>query len=113
MLIPRRLHRVWVGGAEMPARFVEFGRAFERLHPHWEMRLWTDADLGELGITDDERRRARTPSELANLMRYEVLTRFGGVYVDTDVEAKRPLDDLLAGVEVFAALSCPAAQATA
>jgi mannosyltransferase OCH1-like enzyme len=34
--------------------------------------------------------------------RYEILNRFGGVYVDTDMEAQRPLDDLL-GVEAFAA----------
>ena len=91
----------------MPAAFVEFGRGFERLHPEWEMRLWTDADLEELGITDDERRRARSPSELSNLVRYEVLARHGGVYVDTDFEARRPLDDLLPGVELFAALELP------
>jgi hypothetical protein len=107
MLIPRRLHRVWVGAAEMPDAFVEFGRGFERLHPDWEMRLWTDEDLGELGVTDDERRRARSASELSNLVRYEVLERFGGVYVDTDFEPRRPLDDLLCGVDLFAALELP------
>ena len=90
LLIPRVLHRVWVGPVEMPAAFVEFGRGFERLHPQWEMRLWTDADLEGLGITDDERRRARSASELSNLVRYEVLARHGGVYVDTDFEAQAP-----------------------
>ena len=40
-------------------------------------------------------------------MRYEVLRRFGGVYFDTDVECRRPLEDLLAGVEAFAALELP------
>jgi hypothetical protein len=107
MLIPRVLHRVWIGSAEMPPAYVAFGRGFERLHPDWEMRLWTDADLGELGVTDAERRRARTPSELSNLVRYEILSRVGGVYLDTDFECKRPFDDLLAGVEAFSALELP------
>lgn len=113
MLIPRLLHRVWVGGAEMPPAFAEFGRGFERLHPKWEMRLWTDADLDELDITDAERRRARSASELSNVVRYEVLRRHGGVYLDTDVECRRPLDDLLAGVSAFAALELPGRVGTA
>ena len=107
LLVPRLLHRVWVGAAEMPVAFVEYGRGFERLHPEWEMRLWMDADLDELGITDDQRRRARSASELSNVMRYEVLKRYGGVYIDTDVEPKRPLDDLLRGVKLFAGLELP------
>ncbi len=107
MVIPRVLHRVWVGPAEMPGPQAEFGRGFERMHPDWEMRLWTDADLDGLGIADAERRRARSPAELSNLVRYEVLRRFGGVYVDTDVECRRPLDGLLAGVEAFSALEMP------
>ncbi len=55
------------------------------------MRLWTDANLAELDIASRERERARTFAELSNLVRYEVLHRFGGVYVDTDVECRGPL----------------------
>ncbi len=113
MLIPRVLHRVWVGPAEMPAAQVEFGRGLERLHPSWATRLWTEADLEELAVTDADRRRARSASELSNVMRYEVLHRYGGVYLDTDVECRRPLDNLLAGVSAFAALELPGRVGTA
>jgi inositol phosphorylceramide mannosyltransferase catalytic subunit len=54
-----------------------------------------------------ERERARTQSELSNLTRYEVLHRYGGVYVDTDVECLRPLTALLGGIDAFAALEVP------
>ena len=113
LLIPRVLHRVWVGSAEMPAAHVAFGRELERLHPDWETRLWTDADLDALEVTAAERARARSASELSNLVRYEVLRRHGGVYLDTDVEGKRPFDDLLAGVRAFAALELPGRVGTA
>jgi hypothetical protein len=102
--IPRVLHRVWLGDAEMPEAHVEFGRTFERLHPGWEMRLWTDGALDALDITDSERARARSPAELSNVVRYEVLSRFGGVYVDTDVECRRCFHDLLRGVDAFTGL---------
>jgi mannosyltransferase OCH1-like enzyme len=36
-----------------------------------------------------------------------VLARHGGVYVDTDVECRRPLTPLLRGVKAFAALEAP------
>jgi inositol phosphorylceramide mannosyltransferase catalytic subunit len=104
MQIPRTIHRVWVGGKPMPSEYERFGASFAEHNPGWEMRLWSEADLVELGIDDAERERARTHSELSNLMRYEVLCRFGGVYVDTDVECLRALEPLLCGIDAFAAL---------
>ena len=110
--IPRVIHRVWVGGAEMPAAEVHFGRTFADAHPRWKMRLWGDGDLPSLGIGDAERSRARSPAELSDVVRFEVLSRFGGVYVDTDFECRRNLEELLVGVRAFAALELPGRVAT-
>ncbi len=105
--IPRTIHRVWLGGRPIPEEHERFGRTFAQHHPGWEMRLWTDEDLPALGIGAAERERSRTHSELSNLVRYEVLHRHGGVYVDTDVECLRPLTPLLRGIDAFAALEGP------
>ena len=102
--IPQTIHRVWLGERPIPEEHERFGRTFAEHHPDWEMRLWTDADLPELGIGAAERRRSRTHSELSNLVRYAVLHRHGGVYVDTDVECLQPLTPLLRGIDAFAAL---------
>ena len=110
--IPRTIHRVWVGGKPMPEEQERFGETFERHHPAWDMRLWTESDLEELEISLAERERCRTPSELANLIRYEVLHRFGGIYVDTDFECRRPLTPLLRGIDAFTALEMPGRVAT-
>ncbi len=104
MLIPPTVHRVWVGEDPMPPEYEQFGATFKRHNPDWEIRLWSEKDLDELEIGEGERKRARTHSELSNLMRYEVLSRFGGVYVDTDVECLQALEPLLGGIEAFAAL---------
>jgi inositol phosphorylceramide mannosyltransferase catalytic subunit len=110
--IPRTFHRIWIGGEALPAEHEHFGETFALHHPNWEMRLWTDEDLPALDITVADQRRARTRSELANLMRYEVLSRFGGVYVDTDFECLRPLTPLLRGIDAFTALELPGRTAT-
>jgi len=38
----------------------------------------------------------------ADLARYEILHRFGGVYIDADAECIRPLDEVLLDCEAFA-----------
>jgi hypothetical protein len=113
MRIPPTIHRVWVGEKPMPEEHERYGRTFEEHHPGWEMKLWTEEHLEELGIGSKERGLARAASELSNLMRYEVLHRHGGVYVDTDVECLKPLTPLLEGVEAFAALEVPERVGTA
>jgi mannosyltransferase OCH1-like enzyme len=111
--IPHAIHRVWLGGAAMPEAHARFGQSFAELHPGWEQRLWTDADLPSLDIGQAERERARSASELSNLVRYEVLYRIGGVYVDTDVLCLRPFDELIAGLDAFAGLELPGRVGTA
>ena len=41
------------------------------------------------------------PVERSDILRLELVHRFGGVYVDTDVECLRPIDPLLEGVTFF------------
>jgi hypothetical protein len=104
--IPRVFHRVWLGHKAMPAAFVRFGETWSDCHPGWEMRLWTEADLPVLGL-DGVAAQTRTARELSNLMRYEILARHGGVYIDTDFECLRSIEPLLGDVEVFTALELP------
>jgi hypothetical protein len=108
MRIPRVIHRVWLGPAPMPDELTRFGDAFARHHRGgWEMRLWTDDDLPMLEITTAEHERSRSDAELSNLVRYEVLHRFGGVYADADIECLRSLTPLLRGIRGIAALDAP------
>lgn len=102
LLIPRIIHRVWVGPNEMPEEFQRYGETWREHHPGWEVRLWTDDNLPAFEDPGAPRR-ARSLTERSDVVRYEVLRRFGGVYVDADFECVRALDPLLAGVEVFAA----------
>src|ERR1700722_1972322 len=102
--IPATIHRVWLGGEEMPDDRRRFGEMLAERHRGWEIRLWSDGDLEMLGVTAADRERSRSHTELSNLVRYEVLHRFGGVYLDTDVECLRPLTPLLRGTRAIAVL---------
>ncbi len=103
MSIPRIVHRIWLGDQPMSEEFVEYGETWKAHHPGWEHRLWTEDNL-----PSDLRRREvfeafRAPAERSDLLRYELLWRYGGVYVDTDMECLRPIDELVERVDFFAA----------
>jgi mannosyltransferase OCH1-like enzyme len=44
---------------------------------------------------------AETPAGKADVLRYELLLQFGGVYVDADFEPRKPVGDLFDGINAF------------
>lgn len=86
----------------MPDEFKEWGETWQRHHPAWEMRLWTDDNLPELRYPD-ALERCRNYGEASDVLRSELLFQFGGVYVDTDVECRRSIEALIADAKAFAA----------
>jgi len=106
-MVPRIIHQFWVG-PPMPAVYREFAAGWRRLHPGWYYRLWSEADLPPLrnqALYDDAAHLCPGfEGQLrADVLRYELLHRFGGVWVDMDFEPRKPLDDLLEDVSCFAA----------
>lgn len=86
----------------MPAEFERFGDSWRQLHPDWEMQLWTDANLP---LLRNRKSFDQAPSlaAKADILRYEILLRHGGVYVDTDFECLQAIDPLLVGLDCFVA----------
>lgn len=106
-VIPQRFHRVWLGGS-MPSLYEAYGRTWERHHPGWEMSLWTEANLPVLEHQDlydhaEDLTAGSVWQFRSDLVRYEILWRHGGAYVDTDFECLRNIGPLIAGADAFAA----------
>jgi len=95
LLIPHVFHQIWVGSKPMPPKFLYH-------HPTWHLRLWTDNNMLPL-INQQLYERMSVPSQKADIASYEILYRFGGVYIDTDFECQKNIEPLLAGVKAFAA----------
>jgi mannosyltransferase OCH1-like enzyme len=92
----------------MPPEYEGYRESWRRHHPEWEMRLWTDDSLPDDFVRPEAYERLRNPAERSDIIRLEVLFRFGGVYVDTDVECLRPIDPLVGeDVDFFAGYVLP------
>jgi hypothetical protein len=92
--IPAILHRVV---PEIPNPEADaWWSSFEEMHPGWELRTHRDPlDPADWPLTAPHWDKAANGAQFADMIRLEALLRFGGVYVDQDVEPLRPLDSLL------------------
>lgn len=99
ILIPKIIHRIWLGPNPLADDHVEYGYTWERHNPGWKVWLWTDRNLPDFDRTSFER--GRNPVERADVLAYELLRQFGGIHADTDFECKRSFEPLLDGVGAF------------
>ena len=101
-MVPRIIHRIWVGPPE-PDWVAQCGRTWEQ--PGWEVRTWDDDDVERLFplINQPLWDRADTIAGKhvwqfrSDVIRLEILHRFGGVYVDADFELLTTIDDICDG----------------
>ncbi len=99
-MIPKTFHRVWLGPRPIPPAEYEYGQSWLRLNPGWTDLLWDEGNLPSLenqAEFDD----APNFSQKSDVVRYEMVHRHGGVYIDTDFECLKPIEPLLEGLEAF------------
>lgn len=85
LLIPKILHRVWASTEPMPQEFVEFGETWSRLHPDWQVRLWTSVNMPPL-VNQALYDSSTDMGERSGIARIELVYRFGGVFVDNGTD---------------------------
>ena len=95
-MIPKTIHYCWFGGNEMPQLAKECIASWHKYMPDWEYKLWNEDnfDVDSIPYTK-EAYAARKYAFVTDYVRLYALSTEGGVYMDTDVEILKPLDDLL------------------
>jgi hypothetical protein len=98
--IPRILHRVVP--AETTAEVEGYWKRFAALHPGWSLMTHRDPlSPSDWPLTAQGWGSCTSGAQLAGLIRLEALYRYGGIYVDSDVEPYRSFEPLL-GLRAFA-----------
>ncbi len=96
MVIPKIIHQIWVGPNNIPEKLSNLMDGIKRLHPEYQYRLWTDKDLTpENFLNLDYITSATRYAQKADIMRFEILYRYGGIYFDTDFELFKNISPLL------------------
>lgn len=97
--IPKILHQIWIGPKPAPERLMQ---TWLERHTEWTYKLWTN----ETATAGWENHRAIDAmpewNGKADIMRYEILEREGGVLVNADSRCLQPLSDEMLEHEAFA-----------
>lgn len=103
-LIPRIIHQIWLG-SELPKKYARFCKTWEEMNPGYEYKLWTDADVADFEMENRELfDRSKNYGLKSDILRYELLKRYGGIYVDTDFECLQSLDKFAHANDFFAGM---------
>jgi len=99
--IPKIIHQTWKT-ENIPQKFSGCVNTWKKKHPEWQYKLWTDRDNRAfikshypsfLNLYDGYTSKIKK----ADAVRYFILHKYGGLYVDCDFECLKPFDSLITG----------------
>ena len=91
-MIPKIIHYFWSGKNLPHPTFIE---DWKKLHPGWIIYCWNETNI--LSDCDYVKNAVSSKNwaKVSDWLRLWALKEFGGIYLDTDVELLKPLDELL------------------
>lgn len=95
-MIPKTIHYCWFGHGQMPELALKCIASWEKYLPDYKLKLWNEDtfDVNSNSYTK-EAYEARKYAFVTDYVRLYALYNEGGIYMDTDVEVLKSLDDLL------------------
>lgn len=93
-MIPKKIHYCWFGGSDMPPLAKECIKTWKKYLPDYELIRWdeTNSPNNEFIKYHLEKRNWAFVSDYVRLY---ALYKYGGIYLDTDIEVIKPFDKLL------------------
>lgn len=100
--IPKKIHYCWFGGKEIPDKLKNYMKTWQQFCPDYEIIRWDESNYditknAYMREAYDEGRYGFVP----DYARLDIIYNHGGIYLDTDVELRRNLDDLLCDESFF------------
>lgn len=96
MSIPKIIHYCWLSNDKLPSLAIECMETWENKLPDYQLMLW---DLNRFDISSvswtKEAFENKKYAFAADYIRCYALYKYGGIYLDTDVQVLKSLDDLL------------------
>ena len=89
------LHYCWFGNNPLPAETVQYMESWKKFLPDFEIMRWDESnfDVHSVPFTEQAYKEKKW-AFVSDYVRCYALYKYGGLYLDTDVEVIRRLDDL-------------------
>ncbi len=95
-MIPKIIHYCWFGGNEKPKEVLKMIDSWRKYCPDYQIKEWNESnfDIHQFRYCEEAYANKKW-AFVSDVARLWALYHEGGIYMDTDVEVVRPLDDLL------------------
>lgn len=95
-MIPKKIHYCWFGGNPLPELAKKCIASWKKYCPDYEIVEWNESNF-DIHCCDYVREAyaAKKWAFVSDVARLYALVNHGGIYMDTDVEVIKPLDDIL------------------
>lgn len=94
--IPKIIHYIWVGGKEKSELAKKCIESWRKYCPDYQIIEWNESNFDmNQNLYLKQAYQAKKFAFVSDYMRLKVLYDFGGIYMDTDVEVVKPLDEFL------------------
>ena len=95
-MIPKVIHYCWFGQGSKPKLAMKCIASWRKFLPDYEIKEWNEDNYDVRKIPFiAEAYDARKYAFVSDYVRVKVLYNMGGIYLDTDVEVYKPLDEFL------------------
>ena len=92
--IPKNMHFIWIGNNQIPSTYIQYIQSWIMHHQDWTFYLWNDNNLPTL-INKELFEHVNTYAQKADILRYEILYQYGGIYIDCDFLCVKNIESLL------------------
>ena len=92
-LIPKVFHQIWLQG-NLPDEYKYLRDHMLELHPGWEYKLWTEENRPKL-FNEEIYSLFDKLCYKADILRYEIIHKLGGIYIDTDFLFFKNIENLI------------------
>jgi hypothetical protein len=95
-MIPKIIHYCWFGGNPLPKLAIDCIASWKTFLPEYEIIEWNETNFPiDQFIFAKQALESKKYAFITDVCRLYALKKIGGIYMDTDVEVLKPLDDFL------------------
>jgi len=101
-MIPRIIHQIWIGPKPAPTKFMD---TWKEKNPKFTYIRWNEEELKTRLLNLQCTNKIDDMEEIngkADIIRWEILYKYGGVFVDADSICIEPIDEMLMQTKAFA-----------
>lgn len=101
-MIPKKIHYCWFGGNKLPKEVKKCIKSWKKYCPDYEIIQWNESNF-DINCNDFVKKAYENKSWafVSDYARLKIIYEQGGIYLDTDVELLKNLDDLLSHTSFF------------